>query len=94
MSEERQPHRAEGPVAVLGHDELRLPLGCRVLVVDLVAVDERDDVGVLLDRAALTQVRQLRSAVGAVLGSPRQLRQRDDRNLELLGEDLQTAAEL
>ncbi len=51
------------------------------------AVNEADDVGVLLDSTRLTQVRQLRAfSVGSVLDASVELRQGDYRNVELLGE--------
>src|ERR1700730_9193208 len=43
--------------AVLGDDELGQPLVLLARVVDLVAIDESDEVGVLLDASALAQVR-------------------------------------
>ena len=45
-------HRADGPVALLAHDDLgdTLVFG-GVLAIDLVPVDEHDDIGVLLDGA-------------------------------------------
>ena len=58
--DEAEPAAVGGAVAVLGDDDLRLALPLRVLVV---AVDEHDDVGVLLDGARLAQVRQHRPLV-------------------------------
>ena len=55
----------------------------------ILAVDEHDDVGVLLERARLAQVRQLRPVIGARLRRAAQLRQHDDRHAQLLGEPLQ-----
>jgi hypothetical protein len=52
VSDERQPGNAGGPVAVLGHDDLRRALALtRLGVVDLVPIDEENDIGVLLDGA-------------------------------------------
>ena len=53
------------------------------------AVDEQHHVGVLLDRARLAQVGELRALVVAVLDLARELREGDDRHLELLGERLE-----
>src|SRR5271169_5962392 len=70
----------------LGH--LRLPFevffspGTRFAIAQVVFFPEheQDDVGVLLDRTRLAQIRQLRSLVLAVLDLTRQLRQRHDRH--------------
>jgi len=59
--------------------------------VHFVAVDERDHVGVLLDRARLAQVGQHRAAVLTRLDLPIELRQRDHRHLQLLGQRFQRA---
>ena len=79
---------------MLGDDDLgHAPIG-GVLVVDLVAVDEHDDVGVLLDGARLAQVRQHGPLVAAGLEVPAELRQRHDRRLELAGQDLEATRDL
>src|ERR671915_458886 len=55
--EERELDRIGGAVPVLGDDQLRDPLLLRLFaVVVLVAVDEADEVCVLLDRARLAQI--------------------------------------
>src|SRR5690606_19945474 len=79
-------HLAGGAVALLGDDDLGNALLVAFLgVVVLVAIDEEDVVGVLLDGARLAKVRKLRPLV---LGAARfdraiELRKRDDRNVEL-----------
>src|SRR5262249_34168235 len=83
---------AGGPVALFADDQLRhaLILSRRVaLVVYVFAIDEDDDVGVLFERARFPQVRQLRAVIGARLGSATELRQHDDRDVQLLGEPLE-----
>ena len=57
------------------------------------AIHEDHDVGVLLDRAGFTQVGQLRPLVVAVFDLTRQLRQRDDRNVEFLGQRLEAGGD-
>ena len=57
-------------------------------------VDEDDDVRVLLDRPRLAKVGEHRPLVRALLRRARELREADHRDLQLAGEDLQTAAEL
>ncbi len=68
----------------------------RLLVGEVIflAIHEHHDVGVLLDRAGFTQVGQLRALVVAVFDLTRQLRQRDDRNVEFLGQRLQAGGDL
>src|SRR3954451_13716314 len=56
--QEREDHLAHGPVAVLGDDDVGLAGTLRVAVVVLVAVDEHDEVRILLDLARLAQVRE------------------------------------
>src|SRR5438309_2797862 len=90
------------PVALLADDELREPLDAFVRlrvhrpVIQLLAVDEADHVGVLLDGARLAEVGELGTAVlaAALLRSTRQLRQRDDRYVQLLGEGLEGARDI
>src|SRR5262245_42514181 len=60
----------------------------------LLAVDEHDDVGVLLDRTRFAQVGELWPLVLALLDGAAQLRQRDDRDVEFLGECLEAACYL
>src|SRR5215207_11583992 len=92
--EERQPAHPGGPVPVLRHDDLGLaPVG-RVVVVHVVAVDEHDDVGVLLDRPGLAEVGQHGALVGPQLELAGELAEGDDGTLELAGEDLEATADL
>src|SRR5947208_3171557 len=53
---EQQGHHAGRAIAVLGDVEVRNALALRLLVVDVLAVDEEDHVCVLLDAAAVPQV--------------------------------------
>src|SRR5438477_687238 len=94
---EVQLHRPGGTVALLADDHLGLALdavarlGIAGPVVELLPVNEADDVRVLLNGAGLAQVRQLRTAVLAatLLGRARQLRDRQHRHVQLLGERFQ-----
>src|SRR5229473_2913730 len=56
-----------GAVALLGDDHLGYAWLLAVAMVHLVAIDERDEVGVLLDRARLAQIGEQRAAIGAGL---------------------------
>src|SRR5689334_5026295 len=86
---------AQAAVSVLGDDQLRLarPVG-RLREVVLVAVDEHDEVGVLLEVARLPQVGEHRALVGPRLDAARELAERDHRHAELAREDLQATAHL
>src|ERR1700680_3796787 len=75
LGDEHQGQVVARPVAVLGDDELGLP-SVDLTVVHPLAVEEEDDVGVLLDRAAVAEVAELRALVLALLGGPGELRQR------------------
>ena len=63
-------------------------------MVHLVAVEEQDHVGVLLDAAGLADVGHDGALVAARLDLAVQLRQRDDGNLQILGERLEAARDL
>src|SRR5205085_3314507 len=54
---------ADGAVALLADDDLGDALLLGILVVDLVAVDEGHEVGVLLDRSRLAEVGELWTVV-------------------------------
>src|SRR5665213_3784851 len=68
----------------------------RLLVGEVIflAVHEHHDVGVLFDRTGFTQVGQLRALVVAAFDLARQLRQRDDRNVQFLGQRFQAGGDL
>ena len=68
--------------------------GLVVGVVVFGAVEQQDDVGVLLDGARLAEVGHAGAAVLAVLDGPVELREGDDRDLQLAGERLEPAADL
>src|SRR5207302_3845434 len=70
-------------------------LGVRGAVVELLTIDETHDVGVLLDRPGLAQVRQLGAPVLAapLLGGARELGQRHHRHVQLLGQGLERAGD-
>ncbi len=60
------------------------------LQIIFLAEDKHDHVGVLLDGARFTKVGQHGSFVLALLDGARKLRQRDHRNVQLLGQRLQS----
>ena len=66
----------------------------RVLVVDLFAVDQENHIRVLLDGARLAQVGHHRLLLGARLDAAIELRQRDHRYLQFLGQCLEAAGNL
>ena len=66
-----------GPLRCLATMISAWPLSVRVRVVDLVAVDEHHDVGVLLETADFAEVGEHRPLVGALLEAAVQLAERD-----------------
>src|SRR5580704_1666622 len=92
LADERELYNPGRTVALLGDDQLRhaLRVGGRLALVHVhvLAVDERDDVGVLLEGAGLSKVGELRTMVGARLGRAAQLREQDDRYAQFLRESL------
>ena len=70
--------------------------GRRLHVLDVIflAEHEQHDVGVLLDRARFAKVGELRALVVAAFHLTRELRERDDRHVQLLAERLQAGGDL
>jgi hypothetical protein len=65
---------ADGAVALFGDDDFGDPLFLGLFVVDLVAVDEGHEVGVLFDGAGFAEVGELGAVVAGVLfGAAREL---------------------
>src|SRR5690349_1959734 len=86
---------ADGAVALLGDDDLGDALLLRLLVVHLVAIDERDEIGVLLDGTRFAEVGELRAVIaGALFGATRELRERKQRHVQFLGDGLEAARDL
>src|SRR5947207_13257982 len=57
-------------IALLRNDDLSDPRRRSVLVVSLIAIDERDEIGVLLDRSRFAKVGELRTMIAhALLGT-------------------------
>jgi hypothetical protein len=61
----QQGYAPRGTVAMLGDEDVGNPPPLSILVVDFIAVDEKDYVSVLLDAARLSQIRQNRALVAA-----------------------------
>src|SRR5713101_8327613 len=61
---------ADGTVALLGDDDFRDALLLGVFVVELVAIDERHQVGVLLDRSRFAKVCELGTMIAGALLRP------------------------
>ncbi|CRI63137.1 hypothetical protein THIOKS11170027 [Thiocapsa sp. KS1] len=93
FAEKGQAGGSDGPVALLGDDDLGDTLVLRVLVIDLVAIDEDDEVCILFDCARLAQIRHHGPLVRPLLETAIELRERDDRDVELLGECLERAGD-
>src|SRR6185312_16737461 len=91
LTEEVQHHGVGWAVTLLANDDLGLALVRAVFVVVLVAVDEHDDVRILLDGAGFAQVRHHGPFVCPLLERAVELRQSDYRYVEFLCERLQAA---
>ena len=81
-------------VAVFGDDGYPQPL-CRISallvrcqVCQCRAIEQNHQVGILLDGAALTQIRQFQASVRPVFGAAVELAQQDDRYVQFLGQQL------
>lgn len=79
-------HRACGAVAVLGNDDLRGVV--QSFIIDLGAVEEDNHIRILLNRAALTQVRNHGGVVGALLRATVQLREEEYGYIQFPGQQL------
>ena len=93
LLQKRQAHRSSGAVALFADDELGhafdVGIALALLPVHFFAEDEEHDIGVLLERARLAQVRELRPVIAAGFWRAAELAEREDRHPELLGENLQ-----
>src|SRR5215471_20744708 len=67
LAKKREAHDAGRTIALLGDDQFRRSRVwvVRIPVVRIVAVDQDDEVGILLEGAGFPQIRQLWSMVGA-----------------------------
>src|SRR5215216_7303151 len=81
-------------VAVLADDDLGDALVVGVGVVVLVAVEEHDHVGILLEGSRIAKVREQRALVVALLDGATELRYRQHWHVEVAGEDFEAAADL
>src|SRR5215217_4370181 len=97
----KQIHNPSRSIALLANDDLSFPLERVAVLVDwaiveLLPVQEHDQIRILLDGARFAKIRQLRTLVvpGALLGRARELRQRDDRNVQLFRERLESTRDL
>nr|GEU28419.1 hypothetical protein [Tanacetum cinerariifolium] len=94
LADPGQTYRADRAVTLLTDNDFGRSFIRRVGVVHLVAVQEDDDVRILLDRARFAQVGHDGTFVGALLQRAVQLRQRDHRAAQLLGQALERAGNL
>ena len=56
LLQECKLHGADRSVTLLGNDEISFTRVLFILLIDFLAIDEQDDVSVLLDRSRLTEV--------------------------------------
>src|SRR5919109_3396678 len=80
--EERQVNLAGWTVTLFPDDDFGDALILGFPVIDLLAVDEYDEVRILLDSSGFTQVRQLRYPITPLLHGPAELGERDHWDLE------------
>src|SRR6218665_3189661 len=91
---EEQLDRAGRAIALLADDDFGHVRLLALFFLVVVAVDEHDDVGILLDGAGLAQVGHQRAFVGALLDRAIELRERHHRALQFLGQHFQAARDL
>src|SRR5882672_1432339 len=91
LAEERELNVTGRAVALFGDDDVRDTLACGVLVVHFFAIDQENEVAILLQGSALSQIRHHRLLLLPLLDAAVQLRQRDHRHLQFLGQRLQRA---
>ena len=84
-------HGLGGSVAVFGDDQVSLTAAWIVALVGIGAMNEDHQVAILLDGSRLTKVGQLGALVVALFGFAVELAERDYRNLEFFGEQLQAS---
>src|SRR3546814_5156115 len=77
----------------LGVVALDRPFGLARCDIIFLAIDEEDDVGVLLDRAGFAKVGELRPLVLALLDRAAELGKRQHRYVQFLGERLEARSE-
>ena len=91
--QKREMELSDGAIALLGDDDFgaALEFGI-VLLVDLFAEDEHDNVGILLDGAGFAQVAELRAMIAAAaFRSAAELRKRDDRDFQFFCDGFEAA---
>jgi hypothetical protein len=87
-------HPSDMAFGVAFHGFVGAVLGLGALQVVLLAIDEHDHVGVLLDGARFAQVGELRVLVLALLDGAAELGERQHRHVQLFGKCLQAAGDL
>ena len=76
-------------VAVFADVQIGQALAVGVGVVHFLAIDKHDQVSVLFDRTGFAQIGELGALVVAIFDGARELRQRQDRDVQFLGEGLE-----
>src|SRR5271170_4588754 len=91
--QKRQMDSPRRTVALFSNNDLRPPLQIRIiLLVNLFAKNEHHQVSILLNRPRLAQIRKLRTMIApTALRRSAQLRKRNHRHQQLLGQRLQPA---
>ena len=82
---------ADGPVSVLGNDDIDDILIRRVRFGAVFAIEEHHDVGVLFDGSRFAQVGEFRHLVGARFDGARELRECENGNVKFASELLKSS---
>src|ERR1700722_3448271 len=90
LPEEGQLDRSCWAVTLLADNDFGLTFVVRIGVVVLVAIDEKNEVGILLNGAGFAQVGPRRALVGTLFQRTVELRKRDHGDVQFLCERLQS----
>src|SRR5579875_2014099 len=81
-------------IAVLGEDNVSDILSVGVRVVQFLAVDEHDDIGILFDTSAFAEVAQHWAVILACLDRAAELAERDHRDIQFACQGLEAPGDL
>ena len=85
---EEQFFFSNGTVAMFTDENVCNSLAFRVLIVDVFAIDEHHDIGILLDRTALAEIGQHRNRRFSGLDGATELRECNHRDIQLFRQRL------
>src|SRR5260364_254348 len=94
LTQKGQPRDAGRAIALLANADLGNAFVRTVRVIDFIAVDKENHIGVLLDGAGFAQIGHHRTFIGALFEAAIQLRKRNHRHIQLFCQTLQRARNL